>query len=88
MINERLRDLIDIAGLDNLAKNTEIKGTRWRTVRYDKRTRISTEEVEAIIKLFPAYALWLSTGEVAPEIGQTSPAYDQANETSDKQNAG
>lgn len=88
MMNERLRALIDKAGLDDLAKMTDIKGTRWRTVRYDKRTRISTEEVEELVKLFPEYALWLTTGNVAPEIGQTSPAYDQANETSGKQNAG
>lgn len=88
MMNERLRDLIDIAGLDALAKVTDIKGTRWRTVRYDKRTRVSTEEVEELVKLFPEYALWLTTGNVAPEIGQTSPAYDLANEKLQEPNAG
>lgn len=88
MMNERLRDLIDIAGLDELAKVTDIKGTRWRTVRYDKRTRVSTEEVEELVKLFPKYALWLTTGNIAPEIGQTSPAYDLANEKLQEPNAG
>lgn len=88
MMNERLRDLIDIAGLDELAKVTDIKGTRWRTVRYDKRTRVSTEEVEELVQLFPKYALWLTTGNIAPEIGQTSPAYDLANEKLQEPNAG
>lgn len=88
MMNERLRDLIDIAGLDELAKVTDIKGTRWRTVRYDKRTRVSTEEVEELVQLFPEYALWLTTGNIAPEIGQTSPAYDLANEKLQEPNAG
>lgn len=87
-MDERIRTLIDIAGLDNLAKKTEIAGTRWRTVRYDKRTRISTQEMQALIALYPQYGLWLSTGNVAPEIGQTSPAYDEANEKLHGQNVG
>lgn len=79
-MDDRLRTLIDIAGLDELAKRTEITGTRWRTVRYDKRTRISTNEVQELVSIFPNYALWLTTGNIAPEIGQTSPDYDEANE--------
>lgn len=87
-MDERIRTLIDKAGLDMLAKETEITGTRWRTVRYDKRTRISTNEVKELVKLFPNYALWLTTGDVAPEIGQTSPGYDEANEKLIEPNAG
>lgn len=79
IMDERIRTLIDKAGLDVLAKDTEITGTRWRTVRYDKRTRISTNEVQELVRLFPNYALWLTTGTLAPEIGQTSPAYDEVN---------
>lgn len=87
-MDERIRALIDIAGLDNLAKKTDIAGTRWRTVRYDKRTRISTQEMQALIELYPEYALWLGTGNIAPEAGQTSPAYDEANKKLPEQNAG
>lgn len=87
-MDERIRQLIDIAGLDNLAKNTDIAGTRWRTVRYDKRTRISTQEMQALIKLYPKYGLWLGTGDIAPEIGQTSPEYDEANRKLEDQSAG
>ncbi|WP_312913459.1 hypothetical protein [Stutzerimonas nitrititolerans] len=39
---------------------------------------MSTEELEALLKLFPQYTLWLGSGQIAPEIGQTSPEYDEA----------
>lgn len=87
-MDARIRQLIDIAGLDNLAKKTDIAGTRWRTVRYDKRTRISTQEMQALIELFPQYGYWLATGKIDPEKGETSPDYDEANEKLDEQNAG
>lgn len=83
-MEDRIRELIDICGLDNLVKKTEISGNRWRTVRYDKRTRISTQEVSALVSIYPKYALWLSSGEIAPEIGQTSPEYDEANRNLNK----
>ncbi|MDN6874487.1 hypothetical protein QO209_18750 [Pseudomonas citronellolis] len=72
-IDDRVRALVDRTGLDELVKRTEISGTRWRTVRYDKRTRISTQEVEALVRLYPQYALWLACGQVAPEVGQIRP---------------
>ncbi|OLU32126.1 hypothetical protein BVH03_07885 [Pseudomonas sp. PA15(2017)] len=87
-IDDRVRTLVDKAGMDELVKKTEIGSTRWRTVRYDKRTRISTHEVEALTKLYPQYALWLALGQIAPESGQTSPEYDEANRTLTGQNAG
>ncbi len=87
-MDDRIRTLIDKAGLDVLAKKTDITGTRWRTVRYDSRTRISTNEVQELVSIFPSYALWLTTGNIAPEIGQTSPAYDEANEKLIEPNAG
>ncbi len=87
-MDERIRLLIDIVGLDRLAKETDLPGTRWRTVRYDKRTRISTQELNALIGLYPHYALWLASGSIAPDAGQTSPDYEEANEKLEKQNAG
>lgn len=62
--------------MDELVKQTDIGSTRWRTVRYDKRTRISTQEVAALTRIFPHYALWLVSGEIAPDCGQVSPSYD------------
>lgn len=61
---------------------------RWRTVLYNKDVRISTDEVEALGKLFPSYRWWMISGEVAPEMGQTSPAYDEANRNLANPNAG
>lgn len=72
-IDDRIRSIIDKKGIDQLVKCTDIGGTRWRTVRYDKRTRISTREVEALVQIFPQYALWLICGRTAPELGQVSP---------------
>lgn len=87
-MDERIRALIDIKGIDELARSTEIGATRWKTVRYDKRTRISTDEAKELVRLFPQYALWLASGEVAPECGQTSPDYDEANRNLPSQSAG
>ncbi|MDH4870987.1 hypothetical protein [Pseudomonas sp. BN515] len=87
-IDERVRTLVDKVGMDELVKRTEISGTRWRTVRYDKRTRISTQEVEALTRIYPQYALWLASGQIIPESGQTSPDYDEANRNLTEQNAG
>ncbi|MEB4808385.1 DNA-binding protein, partial [Pseudomonas aeruginosa] len=45
-------------------------------------------EIEAVIQIFPQYALWLVTGNIAPESGQTSPEYDEANQNLSSPNAG
>lgn len=87
-MDDRIRALIDISGIDELARSTEIGATRWKTVRYDKRTRISTQEAKALVELFPKYALWLASGDIAPECGQTSPEYDEANRNLPNQSAG
>lgn len=52
------------------------------------KARITDAEIEAVIALFPQYALWLVTGEVAPESGQTSPEYDEAHRNLVGQDAG
>nr|WP_228723497.1 hypothetical protein [Pseudomonas tohonis] len=64
--------------MDRLARETPIGSNRWHIVLYNKDIRISTVEVEELSRLFPAYRWWLISGEVAPEIGQTSPGYDEA----------
>jgi hypothetical protein len=68
-------------------KETGIDRYRWGNVRNGK-ARITDAEIEAVIALFPQYALWLVTGEVAPESGQTSPEYDEANRNLAGQDAG
>ncbi len=74
-------------GLDELVRQSDITWSRWKNLRHRK-ARISTEEVEVLVKLFPSYALWIASGQVAPEAGQTSPEYDQANSNLPNQNAG
>lgn len=68
-------------------KETGIDRYRWGNVRNGK-ARITDAEIEAVVALFPQYALWLVTGEIAPESGQTSPAYDEAHRNLDGQDAG
>lgn len=73
-MDDRIRRLIDMAGIDVLVRSTAIGATRWRTVRYDKRTRISTQEVAALISLYPQHALWLVLGDEWAECPQTVPS--------------
>ncbi|MDT4870203.1 hypothetical protein FQZ97_1052700 [compost metagenome] len=87
-IDCRVRTIASIAGMDRLVRETPIGSNRWRTVLYNKDVRISTLEVEELSRLFPAYRWWLISGEIAPEIGQTSPEYDEAHRNLPDQNAG
>ncbi len=87
-LNERVRTVASIAGMDRLVRETPIGSNRWRTVLYNKDVRISTDEVEELGKLFPSYRWWMISGEVAPEMGQTSPTYDEANRNLANPNAG
>lgn len=68
-------------------KETGIDRYRWGNVRNGK-ARITDAEIEAVIALFPQYALWLVTGQVAPESGQTSPEYDEAHRNLGTPNVG
>lgn len=67
-------------------KETGIDRYRWGNIRNGK-ARLSDAEISAVVKVFPGYALWLVTGNIAPEIGQTSPEYDEAAKKLDEQNA-
>ncbi len=73
--------------MDRLVKESEIGFQRWHSVRF-KSVRMSTEELEVLQALFPCYRLWLICGEIAPEIGQTSPEFDEANSKLPNQTVG
>lgn len=77
-----------MAGMDRLVRETPIGSNRWRTVLYNKDVRISTEEIDVLGSLYPQYRWWMVSGEVAPEIGQTSPEFDEANRKLITPNAG
>lgn len=77
MIKERLISLFNKEQTTTwFEKQTGIDRYRWQNIR-NGRARLSEAEIEAVIKLFPNFALWLVTGNVAPEIGQTSPDFDE-----------
>ncbi|SDF20444.1 hypothetical protein [Phytopseudomonas seleniipraecipitans] len=80
-IQQRARALIAKAGFDTLIKNSDIPLNRWHSVRF-KDIRMSTEEIEVLVRIYPQYALWLASGQITPESGQISPEYDDANKDS------
>ncbi|PKM31619.1 MAG: DNA-binding protein [Gammaproteobacteria bacterium HGW-Gammaproteobacteria-11] len=84
--SDRARLLIKLVGPK---KASEAGGDyeRWRNVSKGA-VRVSGEEIDVLVKLYPHYALWLASGEIAPECGQTSPDYDEANRNLHNQNAG
>jgi len=82
MIKDRLISLFDSKRTSVwFEKETGIDRYRWGNIRSGK-ARLSDAEIEAVIKVFPRYALWLASGEIAPECGQTSPEYDENNKSS------
>jgi|TARA_B100001059_G_C17485249_1_gene403622 hypothetical protein len=60
-----------------LERNTGIGSTRWNSVK--RRTvEMRASEIEALAKLWPEYAYWLTTGKEIPEVGQISPITKKA----------
>lgn len=75
---ERCMLLVELARLVDLEAAGSSNYKRWQNIRQGQ-AKIRAEEVEILGKVFPRYRWWLITGEVKPEIGQTSPDYDEAN---------
>lgn len=50
--------------------------------------RVNEDDIEGILAITPEYALWLVSGKIAPESGQISPAYAEADLKLAVQNAG
>ncbi|MGI2026597.1 hypothetical protein [Endozoicomonas acroporae] len=69
-----------------LEELTGIDRDRWRSVS-EGRVKVRTEELEAVIKLYPKWAHWLTTGDVLPESGQTSPEWDEAEKLNESERA-
>ena len=88
MIRDRLISLFDSKRTSVwFEKETGIDRYRWGNIRSGK-ARLSDAEIDAVVKVFPQYSLWLVSGEIAPEIGQTSPEFDEANRNLSQPNAG
>lgn len=86
MIN-RAAQLLEATSLKDLAPVNSKEYVRWQSIKRGK-ARIAAEEIEQLGKLYPSYRWWLMTGEVMPEIGQTSPEYDEANKNLPNHDAG
>lgn len=77
-IQDRAIALIYKTGLDELVRQSDINYSRWKNLRHRK-ARLSTEEIEVLVRIYPQYALWIVSGRTIPESGQTSPEFDSAN---------
>jgi hypothetical protein len=86
-ITDRSIELIEKSNLSELTRAGETNYDRWVSIKRGK-ARVGADEVETLGKVYPQYRWWLSTGEVMPEIGQTSPEYDEANSKLPSHNAG
>jgi hypothetical protein len=60
---------------------------KWYALRRGGR-RVNEDDIKVIVELAPEYALWLVSGKIAPEAGQTSPEYDEAHSNLPTPNAG
>lgn len=79
MIRERLISIWESKGL-TAKKLEELTGTdreKWYALRNGKR-RVNEDDIEGILSITPEYALWLVSGKIAPEAGQFSPEYVEA----------
>ncbi|QFS86013.1 helix-turn-helix domain-containing protein [Marinobacter sp. THAF197a] len=90
MIKERVITVIKESGLKNpeLEERTGVNRYTWQNIRNKPERALKTEEIEAVIALFPHYGYWIATGNIAPEIGQTSPEYDEVNSKLDNRAEG
>lgn len=77
---DRCMQLLAVARLTDLAEAGDSNYKRWQNIKHGQ-AQIRAQEVEILGKVFPRYRWWLMTGEVMPEVGQTSPEYDEANAT-------
>jgi len=79
-IEKRMRELILFKDAKSkiLEEETGIDRDRWNNLRKTNPTaKVRAEEVEAIVKVFPEYAYWITTGETLPEAGQISPELEE-----------
>lgn len=78
MIRERLLEVIESTGVSpsELEEKTGIKRFTWGNLKTGKQ-RANEEHIEALIKLHPEYAYWITTGLTLPEAGQISPELEE-----------
>jgi hypothetical protein len=77
-IHDRTIQLINWSGKStaDLEKETGIDRYKWGHIK-NKRQRVNADHIEAITKLWPEFAYWLTTGKTIPEAGQISPETEE-----------
>lgn len=91
MIKERVITILKSSGirLPELEQRTGISRYTWNNLKNTARNReIKAEEIEAIVKLFPQFALWVVSGQIAPEAGQICPGSAEVDSELPDQNEG
>lgn len=86
-IKDRAVLLIRMAGPKALSLLGDTNHERWKNISKGA-IRMGTDEIAVLVKMYPQYALWLASGNTAPEVGQTSPEYDETHSSLPSQNAG
>lgn len=86
-INDRFQLLLSMCNVVELSQAGTTSYVRWMNIKRG-RARVGADEIEIIGQFFPRYRYWLISGEVMPESGQTSPAYDEANQKLEEPNVG
>lgn len=77
--HDRVRLFLSKIGHREVSEATGIKEERCKTIRYDKRANLRTNELDLIANTYSQYSLWLRTGRIDPSNGEVSPDYEEAN---------
>jgi DNA-binding XRE family transcriptional regulator len=80
-INQRMRKLrehLDL-GRQAFADKTGLKKKTIENIESEQQ-RINGEQISAVVKAFPKYAYWLTTGLELTEVGQISPMTEEIRE--------
>ncbi|SDR70063.1 hypothetical protein SAMN05216198_0108 [Halopseudomonas litoralis] len=89
MIRERIVSIWEYQKLTakKLEELSGIDREKWYALRKGGR-RANEDDINSIVNLYPEYALWLVSGKIAPESGQISPEYHEANQNLTNHSAG
>lgn len=91
MIKERVITVLKHSRLKlpQLEELTGISRYTWSNLKNPAKAReIKADEIEAVVKLYPQFALWIVSGIVHPDCGQVSPEYEVAHSNLSNQSAG
>lgn len=86
-ITERMKQLLTFKDTKtkDLEELTGIDRNRWNNLRKTIPTaKARAEEVEALAKIYPEYAYWITTGLTIPDAGQISPELEESRQKLDK----